>query len=1153
MLSALDRSAAQTEDQSAPSDTSLYRVSVQGPVKSTIENGERVIFMEDGVRIDHETATITSLRGKHYPNRRFIVLYDSVRVVDGTAVMLSDRGEYYGDANAIILEGRVRFTDKGWKVRCDRVKYDRETRVALLTGAVRLEDSTRTMYADTIYYDRDRETADAVGSVVLVDAVEDYSLAGTHARFDRLKKEAVVDVKPILTFDLAAEEKGIVTSRVMRFDVDRKIGIAQGGVHMVKGETRASCDSAVIYDAEGRAELYGDPQATNGPSSMSGKRMQLWYTEDEVERVVLPETGRLMESPRKGSPWREDSWIEGDSVSIYLSHETVDSVRILKGAKAMYYPVEGEAGKVSNNYSTGENMYFAFKNKELSYIRISGQSTGLYRYVNLAPRETIDSVAATIDSTLRFRSFSRANERVKYSADVIEYFADTENIFLRGNAVLTYQDSGLEADRIDFNSRLNLLEASGGPILEEEGQRMYGVDMGYDMGTEAGVVVDGSTKYGEGYYQGQDIFKVGRDVLKVYHSTYTTCDFARPHYSFRADRMKVYINDKIVSGPIFLYLGNMPVFYLPFMVNSLRHERSSGFLRPNFDIGMDSRDGRFVRGFGYYWAMNNYTDFVFMTDFNEKRNLRFHFGNKYKLRYVLDGGVRFDFVRNIALRTNEWRVASTHSQTFSPTASFSSSLDFVSSDNAQRAIDSSEDIRRYVDRRIYSSARFNKSWGGTSLNISANRDQKLSIKVPTETRVSATMPSLSLNFPRRSLWFGARHPSEERSIWERGLGSVMFTPKIAATRHTEESEARKLATFATGYSAGFGQQRTLGFIGIQPSIRMGWDYFKVLRYEVAEAYRNTISASSRPTNRSEFSMGFSSAVSTKFYGTFYPRIGPLIGIRHTIMPSLSYGYTPKLSERQRESQSYSWSLNNSIDLKVKRGAQEAKENGVLMWSLDGSYNPELPAKDAFSSISSSMRLRLGSFISFNLNNTYDTRERRVVSTNFSTGFDVRGAFRYPATWSAPEHERVAAAVGDEKTSKGPSPSPKTGPEAAPGAERWSFRMNYNISEHVQEYRGKESRKVDSNVDFTGNIQLTRGWSVGFQGYYNIEERNFTQQWYSIDRDLHCWRASFKHRKFGNEWSYYFEIGVKALPEIKYQRGSEALQSYLGGSFPGSSF
>ena len=109
-------------------------------------------------------------------------------------------------------------------------------------------------------------------------------------------------------------------------------------------------------------------------------------------------------------------------------------------------------------------------------------------------------------------------EKVKYSAEVIEYFADTEDVLLHRDASLTYQNRRLGAQRISFNSRINVLEAIGDPVMEETDQKMYGLDMGYHMEHESGVVVDGSTKYGDGYYLGEYIFKVGDDVLKVYNS-----------------------------------------------------------------------------------------------------------------------------------------------------------------------------------------------------------------------------------------------------------------------------------------------------------------------------------------------------------------------------------------------------------------------------------------------------------------------------------------------------------------------------------------------------------------------------------------------------------------------------------------------------------
>lgn len=1147
--------AAAPAQETAPfPDSGLYRVDA-ARLRSTIENGERVIYLEGGVRIEHQTTTITSVLGTHYPARRHIVLTDSVRVVDGTAVMTSDRGEYFGGINTVALSGNVRVRDAGWRARCDRLRYDRAARVAVMTGHLSLADSTRTLYADTIVYDRLRETADARGHVVILDDVEDYSIAGDHARYDRRARSAVVDERPVLEFDLRAAEKGRVTSRRMRFDVERKIGIAEENVQLAKGETRASCDSAAIYDEEGRVELHGDPSASNGETTMTGERILLWYNDDEVERVVIPKRARIAQSPPGGSPWNEESWIEGDSIAVYLSNERVDSVRIERAARAMYYPSEETEGKVSNNYSTGDRMFFVFRDEELSYVRIDGKSTGLYRFLNLGKRETIDSLAATVDSSLSFRSFAKHQERVQYSADTIEYFAARESMLLRGKAVLKYQDSSLEARRIDFNSRLNVMEATGDPVLEEAGQRMYGEDMGYDLDSQGGVVVDGSTKYGEGYYEGRDIFKAGRDVLKVYRSVYTTCDLKSPHYSLRADRMKVYVDDKIVSGPIWLRIGEIPVFYLPFMVNSLHRDRSSGFLRPNFDIGIDSRDGRFIRGIGYYWATNDYTDFVVRSDFNEKRNFRIQLANQYKVRYLLEGDARIDVVRSLSGGPNEWTFESNHAQEFSRSASLRSRLEFVSSDQAQQAINNSEDTQRFIDRKIYSTASFRQKFGGTSLSLSASRDQKLDVSSPLTNRVTMTLPSLSLNFPRTSLWFGEKHRAGERGLAERALSSVMFAPNVSATHNRTESDAQRRSTLTASSGAGFSRQLNAAFLNLTPAMNLGWRYFHVLQNDVDTSITHTQPPVPGAEDRNEMTMGLSTGIGTKLYGTVYPRIGSLVGIRHTLQPVVNWGYTPKLSDNQTAAQSVSWELRNSIDLKLRKGEQETRRNGVFTWYLRGAYEPDSVITRAFPTVSSSMRLELGSLISLNLNQSYHTIRKEFLSTTFTTGFDLRGSFSYPATWTVQEGERIAAA-GDGQPAPSAAPADGTGgvpgaPGAAAGAGSWSLRVNYNYSQS-----GYGSfRRTDSNVDVGGSISPTRGWRLTYYAYYNIEARDFTEYRYSIDRDLHCWRASFNYRRFGEDWSYYFQIAIKAHPDIMYERGTRGIQSFgsMGSSLSTGGF
>jgi lipopolysaccharide assembly outer membrane protein LptD (OstA) len=1124
---------SEIEESKAKADSTLYRLKA-GHLRYRVENDNQIVYLSGGVRIDHQTITITSLSGRDYVDEKRVVLLNEVHASDSTMEIFGDKGEYFKVQKVLFMKENVRCLDEGMEILCDRGRYDREDKEALLTGNVKLSDSTRVLYADTVYYNRVTETADAFGKVVLVNLAEDYAVAGAHARYQRKKQRIVMDTAPILTFDQSKKTPGRIKSKKLQFDLDKNIGMAVGGVILIKGDTRATCDSAVLFNDEKYVELRGEPEATSGPSSMSGRTIELWYDGREVNRIVLPKKGRLAEAPPRGSHWWKDSWVEGDSVIIHLSEENVDSVKMFGNAKAMYYPAESENNKVSDNYSTGDSIFFKFEDDDLTYVRISGNANGLYKYLRIENNETIDSLAAKMDTVLKYRDFDVESKRVKYSGVNIEYFAKTEDIKLDKKASLCYENKILTADHIDFNSKMNILKAEGDPVLEEDKQKMYGYEMGYDMEGSGGIVVDGSTKYDKGYYRGKHIFKDGEDILKVYDSIYTTCDLKKPHYSLRANKMKVYVGDKVVSGPIKLYIGEIPIFYLPFMANSIRHDRHSGILRPNFDIGMNSRDGRFIRGLGYYWATNDYTDFNVRTDFNEYQNFRIRLDNRYKIRYMLNGNVRLNFMRDFQNKTGEWTVNSSHSQSFGKTASFRSNLRFVSSDQAQSALHRAEDVKKIVDRRIYSSASFNKSWGGTKLGLSASRNQKLNVSSPNTSRVSGTMPSLSLNFPRISLWFGGKHDGSE-SIPERMLKSISFSPNISAKRMTEESKAKKSTRVSASSGASFSQQHKLLFLNFSPSLSTRWNYSDVSYYDIDTSLVDPSSFVNESSNK--FTMNLNAGMGTTLYGTFYPKIGSIRGIRHTFNPSASYSYTPKLGKEQIERRFVRYSIRNILDLKVLENEELVKKNNVITWNLSGSYNPDVAKDNRLSNISSSVRTSIGNLMSFSLNQSIDPREKEIVSTSFSTDLSLGGAFSYPAEWRLRKAEKIAAAGTDSSESK----DEKSHPEGSAGGQRrWSLNIGYSYSSRgIGEYKS-----ISSKVDLRGNLKLTEGWEISYSGYYDLERQEFTNQQYSLKRDLHCWQASFIHRKFGGEWSYYFQISIKELPDIMYERGKRGIRNSM---------
>jgi hypothetical protein len=201
-------------------------------------------------------------------------------------------------------------------------------------------------------------------------------------------------------------------------------------------------------------------------------------------------------------------------------------------------------------------------------------------------------------------------------------------------------------------------------IRLEDGEVIVGQQMGYDFGHRTGAVRDGVTTFDGYYYVGDQVNRYPDGSLKICSGRMTSCDHAEPHYHFWGQRMKIRLDDRVVAAPIVLKVGRVPIFALPFYFKSLKEGRRSGILFPNFNFGWSSREGRYIRNFGYYWATNDYTDFTFEIDYNERRELAWRVRNRYVKRYAFNGGIEYNALRGLRAgeELREWQLRWRHDQ-----------------------------------------------------------------------------------------------------------------------------------------------------------------------------------------------------------------------------------------------------------------------------------------------------------------------------------------------------------------------------------------------------------------------------------------------------------------------------------------------------------
>jgi lipopolysaccharide assembly outer membrane protein LptD (OstA) len=1147
--------------QNTPQDSAYHLNAGTSSLKEIA--GERVLELKSGVRIRHGSTTITSDEGRQYTARRLTLLIGSVNIDDKELHMEGDEGEYRRAEDQATLRGNVKIVDNDWTVWCDRAVFYRGTDQAWLIGNVVAADSASRLQADSVFYDQARQTVEAYGDVTVSNPQEGIRVHGQHGLFFRDQSEAVIDRFPRMIIDPKSDEPTAVDADTMFFYPNHDRAVASGRVKIVKGNMITQCDSAVVVDSEKRAELYGEPLAQQDNVSMKANQMNLHYNDEEVNKIALLGEAIIREVPRDTLIVDRDSWVQGDSMELYLHDNRLDSISVRGQAISEYYPQSVD--RVESNYVRGQEMFFVFSNDSLSSVGVVGDADGVYRYVDLEKGQTADSLRSVKDTSLVYVPFEQEAEKVVYSADSIQYYARERDMVLNGTGKIIYRDRTLLATNIKYNSNLQLMDATGSPVLIEGAEKLRGSQMGYDLDTGVGLVKDGATKFIQGYYQGDDIAKVGDNVLKVWNSTYTTCDRKVPHYHFAANQMKVYLDDKVVTGPIVLYIAETPVFVLPFFAQNIRQGRRSGILRPDFEFGITGSGDRFIRNIGYYWATNDYMDFTIIGDFNENSRLQARLDNRYKLRYHFDGGFNYRWLRRLTDDTKEWTVAARHSQVFRGGYNFSTNLSFVSSDEAPREVNNIDQVQDVINRNIRSTARLSKNWEGIiGFSASADRQQYLNVTRPNAVKLNMTLPDVRLSIPSRTLYFGEKTTRGDRSFWQAVLDGIRFSPGLDFRRTFVERtigapgviinppDTVPVSTtdiITSNQSVGFSSPTKVGFINISPTLAARNNYTRTvtkiddyLDTLIVPGVRTLVRGSEVSVSDNVFNWNFGAAASSNFYGTFYPTIGILTGLRHRISPTANYSFVPAQNGRPR-SQGFAVGLTNAIDLKVKdeKTDQERKLSNVVIWSLRSSYRPDAASKEGWAAIGSNVNTQIYG-VNISMNNSIDPYEWEVKSTQLTSNFAFRGTHGLGSAEESEKTELNVIAASDTST-LGQATGTTDGGIEDPERKGlpWSIRAALSYSK----IKGFEP---SSTLNLGGNINLTRNWIITYNASYNVETRQIQGQNYTIRRDLHAWEMSLSRQQLGDRWEFYFRITLKAHPELYAEQGPRGLAG--GGAIPG---
>ena len=486
-----------------------------------------------------------------------------------------------------------------------------------------------------------------------------------------------------------------------------------------------------------------------------------------------------------------------------------------------------------------------------------------------------------------------------------------------GSGELQYKSMGLKAEYIRVNMDSSMLYAQGvmdtienewvGKPVFSEGNDSYETEqISFNLKTQKALIRNAVTEQGEGYIIADKTKKVENDVLMMAGGKYTTCnDHDHPHFYMQLTKAKVKPGSYIASGPAYLVVGDVPLpLAIPFGFFPFTQQYSSGLIMPNF--GDDYTRGLYLRGLGYYFAINDYMDLQVTGDIYTRGTWAVYASSKYVKRYKFRGNVSINYRWDVTGEKDmpDYNVAKnlsvqwSHSQDSkaNPYNNFSASVNFKTSGYNRSNINSYYNMQANAENTTSSSISYTQRFPDSPWNIGLSMNLTQRTK---DSTLNVTLPSLTVSMSRiypfkRKVRVGEEKWYEKISLQYNGSFTNSITCKedyFLKSNFVKDWNNNLKHTLSS--SASF---TLFKYISITPSVNFNDRmYFS----RVDQSWNEELNQVQKDTVMGFYNVydfNASVSMSTKLYGFYIPFrkwFGDKVDrFRHVMTPSVSFSYRP---------------------------------------------------------------------------------------------------------------------------------------------------------------------------------------------------------------------------------------------------------------------
>ena len=603
-------------------------------------------------------------------------------------------------------------------------------------------------------------------------------------------------------------------------------------------------------------------------------------------------------------------------------------------------------------------------------------------------------------------------------------------IYYYGNAVVKYDDIVLEANYMEFDLKTNVVHAKGlpdstgkligTPVFTQGETKFEAEEMSYNFQTKRGVIHKVWTEESGGYLHGDKIKRMDDNTINIKSGGFTTCNLKEhPHYQFRFWKAKVIPNDKIVTGPVYVTLADVPIpIGLPFAIFPNAKGQHSGIIVPTY--GESENRGFYLENGGYYWAINDHYDLQVLGDIYTRGSWAIKPTFRYNQRYKHNGSLALGYaVNKIGTegaadydKSTDFKVKWTHKQDTKahPRHNFSADVNIISSNyNKYNPTTSNE----YLSNTFKSSIAYQTNFGGkVYLTLNAGHSQNTLTKQVTVSLPEATLtvnriyPLQKLGKAGKKRWYKDLNINYSMNAknYISGVDTLLFP----------NDWSKNLSEWFTNLQR-FTQNGIKHTIPINLPIKL----FKHFTWTTSVTFNDYMYFSRVERHWDQVDsclvvdtiMGFrnlidynlSSNLTTKVYGMVNFRKGPIRAIRHVFTPTIGFSYRPDFSDPKWHT--YNTYVDGAGDIQTYNmfmnalyGTPSQNKSGLITYSFNNTLEMKVPSEsDTVTGLKKIVLLESLGF-SGNYDLTKDSLQFSYLSVNARTTLFKKLKVSYSSVW-----------------------------------------------------------------------------------------------------------------------------------------------------------